>query len=356
VVADGALGGGTTVVLQLVASLFSNGYNVHVITDRGSELHAAAQQHGATAHGLPFFRSKLDFQLPKALRRLLREIEPDVVHVHGARAAHAARRNDAGTPTIYTVHGYHFRYRTRLQQAVSKHAEQNICKRTDIVTFVSKQDRSFYLERQLGPKDRHLAVIPNGVVVSSTTPRNHVGPIQNIAFVGRLVEPKDPLLAIRTFASRTNGAQLHIVGDGPLREQTQKEINRLGVASDVTMHGTLSHKRAQQIIARCDVLLMTSKWEGLPMVALEALAVGTPIVVPALPALREIIDDGITGLLVDGRDPKDFADGLVKLNDPVLRQQFMDAGLLAVTANFSWSSAWEKYRALYDEIATKRDG
>jgi glycosyltransferase involved in cell wall biosynthesis len=157
---------------------------------------------------------------------------------------------------------------------------------------------------------------------------NAVGPapppgerLANVLAVGRLVDQKNHELAIRAI-TKVPDATLAIVGDGPLRGQLERLAAELG--APVIFAGVRRDARA--LMGAADVVVMSSRWEGLPLSALEALASGTPLVATNVRGLRELVTDGENALLVP-EDPDALAAALRRvLDDPKLAARLSQAG------------------------------
>ncbi|MGD2059633.1 MAG: glycosyltransferase family 4 protein [Acidimicrobiia bacterium] len=130
----------------------------------------------------------------------------------------------------------------------------------------------------------------------------HDGPIR-LLFVGSLSREKDPLLSVQVL-SQLLDAHLRFVGDGPLSGEVQAVAEELGVAARVTLSGSVDDIRDD--LAWADLLLLTSRTEGLPGVVLEAAAAGVPTVAVDVGGLGEAVSHGVTGLLVT-REVDDIA-------------------------------------------------
>ena len=170
--------------------------------------------------------------------------------------------------------------------------------------------RDFIVQRYAAPTDR-CVVIHNGVDLDRFAP---VEPSRNgqrrplILGVGRLVPQKDFDLFLEAAAllvRRNPDVGFAIVGDGPLRAELQRQAARLGLERAVAFLG--ERQDVPDLLRAADVLWLTSQWEGLPNVVLEAGASGTPVIARDAGATREIVRHEVTGYLVRDRDPESFA-------------------------------------------------
>ncbi|MBD2362813.1 glycosyltransferase [Anabaena minutissima FACHB-250] len=131
-----------------------------------------------------------------------------------------------------------------------------------------------------------------------------------ILFAGRLHPQKDPLLLVRGFAA-LNESQTHllIAGDGELATNIRAEINRLSLTERVTMLGAINQTELSKLHRICNVFVLSSVYEGLPLVVLEALASGTPVVTTRTGETPKLLTDG-SGVVCSQRTPESIADGI----------------------------------------------
>lgn len=170
--------------------------------------------------------------------------------------------------------------------------------------------------REYGVPESKLRVIYTGIDADGEFSPDLAEPIEElpsdrlqILFAARLVDQKDPLLMVEVAAAlRDRGAafQIHVVGEGDLEEQIEARVAELDLGEHVVLHpptaGLLSW------YAATDVLLLTSTFEGVPVVLFEAMAMGLPIVTPGLPAIRELLDEADEGVVA----PRDSVQGYVE--------------------------------------------
>lgn len=170
-----------------------------------------------------------------------------------------------------------------------------------------------------------------------------------ILCAGRLVPQKDPLTAIRAFAELPPalGARLIWLGDGPLRRQLMQEIARLGVGDRVSMPGHVADIAPH--LARADLFLLTSRYEGYPAVLVEAIAAGVPVVTTnCTVALQEILASPDLGTIALTRDPVMLAAAIMaQLDRPPPSQEAAQRAM----AHHGLDASATAYLALFDRIA-----
>jgi glycosyltransferase involved in cell wall biosynthesis len=162
--------------------------------------------------------------------------------------------------------------------------------------------------------------------------------------VGRLAPQKNHALAVRALADLP-GAHLVILGDGPLRAELGRLATRLHVEDRLRLAGVRPDARA--VMAAADVVLLPSRWEGLPLVALEALLSGTPLVATAGRGVRELLRDDVDALLVPVDDAAALAAGVRRvLTEPGLAQRLGESGR-AAAASYTEARMVRDYLDLY---------
>jgi glycosyltransferase involved in cell wall biosynthesis len=143
-------------------------------------------------------------------------------------------------------------------------------------------------------------------------------------------------------------ATLAIAGDGPLRPELERLAAESGVGDRVRFLGVRPDARA--LMGAADVVVMPSRWEGLPLAALETLASGTPLVATDVRGLRELVADGRDALLVP-EDREALAGALRRLlDDPVLARRLGDGGRRVEGAG-SDEQLIARYLKLYEKLA-----
>lgn len=210
------------------------------------------------------------------------------------------------------------------------------------------------------PRER-LRVVPNGVDIerlgqaAAADPGLPAGTRRiRVGFFGRLTPVKrvDLLLEVarRVERERPGTFEFLIFGDGPLRAELEGQASALGLGDSVRFMGFTDQPAPR--LSRMDLMLLTSDHEGLPMVVLEAMALGTHVVSHAVGAIPEVLEGGEAGTLVEDQDPEAYALAILAATD----QREATAGRTArardvVRERYSAERTVAEYVAIYRELA-----
>jgi len=176
--------------------------------------------------------------------------------------------------------------------------------------------------------------------------------VVHVLYIGRLVKQKDPLLmldVVEAVHERTSDLQVHVVGYGPMEDEVRSEAARRGLGDHVLFHGPTPNPA--EWFAACDLMLMTSVFEGIPYVLFEAMAMAIPTVAPALPGMVELMGTA-AGRLVDPRDDVSaYVDALSELvGDRGLRERLGAEGRERVIEQFSLDRMGREHDELYERL------
>jgi glycosyltransferase involved in cell wall biosynthesis len=196
-----------------------------------------------------------------------------------------------------------------------------------------------------------VEVVPIGV--DAPGPLEPSGPDEGrlrAVWVGRLVGHKRLEVLLEALA-RVEGVELTVVGDGPERARLEAHAHALGLGGRVRFVGALAREGVWRALGDADALLLASAYEGLPHVAIEALAVGTPVVAPDTAWAREVVDDGETGVLVAEAAPAAFAEVLSRLRDDPAWRRMLAKHAAAAAERWSLSAAADRIEAILQRAA-----
>jgi glycosyltransferase involved in cell wall biosynthesis len=354
IVADGKPGGGTTHVLQILKGL-RHAVSFHLITEEQSYLMKKADALGIPCQGLRFFMSRLNPVIPFQLRALVMALQPDLVHVHGGRAGFFFTVSLLKVPMVYTIHGFHFIEKSPGIRWMALMAERWNLRRACHSIFVSKYDVGLAENFQVLSACAKKSVIYPGLSLGNLPPPSPQG-LLHIGFIGRLEYQKDPLLFVEMmeFLSEYSAT---IVGDGALAPMIKQEIARRGLGGRVHMMGELSHGEALEILATFSVVILTSRWEGLPVLVLESMGMGVPVVSMNVSGLEEIIHDEVNGMLVEKRSGKDLAEKVkIITNNEDLRISLIKNAQETIQEKFSIETMMGSILEIYQEMSASHAG
>jgi colanic acid/amylovoran biosynthesis glycosyltransferase len=292
-----------------------------------------------------------------ALRRLVRSIQPDVLHVHwlipqGLAALVAAPH----VPKLVTTLGGDL---YGLRGPVSRRLIRLVLANSAAVTTMNTEMRDKLIRLGADPAATH--VLPMGADVEMIRPLAAASERQpnRILFVGRLVEKKGTTFLLSALKQLgPDGYELRIVGDGPLRSQLEGEAAGL----PVLFLGSLGRRElaaeygAATVAVFPSVAASSGDQDGLPVAMLEAMSAGCPIVASRLPGIADAIVPGESGLLVEPGSASQIADALRDLlSDDGMRSR-LGAGASVRADSFSVSAIGGRYLELLDDIVQTAAG
>jgi glycosyltransferase involved in cell wall biosynthesis len=304
----------------------------------------------------------------RAVFKLLRENQYDVVHVHGSLTALLLARR-ASVPVVYTEHDatpWSCRYRRwwerRLRRAVYRVVNVAAFKRVDRVTTVFDALRTEMIARW-GIDDGRVVTITNGADLGTFNPdrpgisliRDEYGLDSYCLFVGRLTMRKAPDLVLRALVD-CPGLNCAFVGDGPMRKRLEAMVQELGLAGRVVFTGNVDPSLLGRIYADADFLVLPSVSEGTPLVVVESLACGTPVLATRIAGAPALVRDWETGFLVRPGDLGELSMAVRFLaGDADLRRRMGAAGRELVSVSHVWPVIARRYMELYEDVAGVRD-
>lgn len=287
--------------------------------------------------------------------RLLRHRpRPDVVHVHGGLAAvpEMVRFGAALRGVPYVVH-VHLMVRPSspagrvLLPLYQRALYAPFLRRAALVIVLTSAMRDEVVAA-FGVRADKVAVVSNGVDSELFTPAPFAGRAEaELLFVGRLTEQKNPLHAVDAVARLGPDVRLHIVGDGEMRAELERHIRVQGL-TNVRLHGRLGPEDLAERYRRATAVVMPSSHEGQPLVMLEAMATGAPVVCYGLPELRETGGDAIVA--VEPRTPAALAATLRDLLADRPRRERLSAAAAGRAGAYTWPAVAAEVEKLYQRV------
>jgi len=369
------IGGGQIHLLELSRAMSKKNVDVQIITDK----HGGCPNHefceGFEVHRVGFpAKMKREFKIfPYIFSSFDRVLEIDhltkidLIHSHitfGAFASHFSKIV-MRQPHLLTVHGL---YADVFKSSYPDHPNffQKMIERSILrLPYVKIICVSEALSRQLhsmGVPDHKLAVVSNGVDVERFNPdveslvKSRLG-IENyflVSFFGRLWPVKGIEFLIRAVpevTSRISNVKFLIVGDGPQKRYLRRMVHDMNVEDSVIFRDRVEYDSMHVFLRGSDAVVLPSLMEGLPLIALEAMACGTPVIATSVGGTPEIVKDGETGVLVKPYSAGCLAAGIISLygNDS-LRNHISAEGLKLVRGRYTWSTIAERTISLYNSV------
>ncbi len=221
--------------------------------------------------------------------------------------------------------------------------------RASFVSCISEWHREFY-QAVASREPARRAIVRCGVDVASWVPvaaRPDRGrPLQALT-VARLVRKKGIDVLLRALATLTRNVELTVAGDGPERDALTALCRELGCENRVKWLGAVDNETVRSLMQQADVFVLPCRQDehgdkdGIPVVLMEAMACGLPVISGDLPTIRELVEPGVSGYLVPGNDPSALAAALEQLTDE-LRAQVGRAARARVEAEFSLDANVER--------------
>jgi glycosyltransferase involved in cell wall biosynthesis len=368
------VGGAALSVLELAAGQRRRGHDVVVIAGRippgEASMEYLADRLAVTYLHLSSLQrdvsARSDLATIAAVRRVLRERRPDVLHTHTAKAGTTGRvaALTAGRARPRgIVHTFHGHVLTGYFDPVREHAfrliERGLAYGTDALVAVSEEVRDDLVRFHVAPA-RKIEVVPYGFDLDARVGRDAEARVRKraelglgdadfaIGWAGRLTAIKRPLDLVRTTAA-AGGATLVIAGDGELRGEVEALASELGVRERVRVLGYVEDMGAWY--SAFDTFLLTSRNEGAPVVAIEAQAAGVPVVATDAGGTRTVVDDGETGFVVPIGDVRALAERVMRLrDDPSLRAELGATAAARMRERFSTERMVDDVERLYARI------
>jgi len=355
------LGGMENCVKEISENLAQKGHMINVLTsDRGlTKKNKKQSQRSLKNLRVSYLKSTEFAHTPiifSLFTQLLRAPRSSIIHLHISQAltpeivflvsrlkkipyiAHIHLDVDRSGPFGFLLNPY----KQILLKPVLQNASRIIC----LSPLQKKQ-----ITQKYNIPDNKIIVLPNGVGQSFFVKRgNEIKKIPTILFVGRLVKQKNLSRLVNAVSLMKTAAKIQIAGDGEDREKIINLVRRLRL-TNIDLLGIKTGEELVDLYKEADIFLLTSNKEGVPLVILEAMAAGLPIVAPDIQGVRELLDD--TAILIKEPTVKAYAAALDKLiGDRQVRLDISKKVQLKAR-EYSWDQLVNKLELIYGEAIGK---
>jgi glycosyltransferase involved in cell wall biosynthesis len=266
------------------------------------------------------------------LYKLLKRLAPDILSTHSSKTGILGRiaGHFSGVPVvIHTVHGYAFPFASSwLARWTYFLVEYLGGKFGDAFVVLNESDRRIAIETLRIPKEK-VYLIPNGVGVKGFAKstdgrrtrirREHFGIIDDdvlcVGMVGRLWRQKNPACLLRAALRVLKQTDKHVhfffIGDGELRSGLEEAISNQGLQAQIHMLGW--RQDVAELLSGLDIFVLPSRWEGMPLSILEAMASSLPVIASDISGNNDLVTHGVDGILFDSDNDEQLAQGIMSL-------------------------------------------
>lgn len=327
---------------------------------------------GVTTHVIDETRYN-SFEIYIQLRKFVRAINPDIIHVHHIKEHLLGFLSTYGhfkrIPLIRTMHGMHgvrpgLPLLQRLRSTMVVYLDNILTHFCSSAIMAVSRDLRSHLHQQ-GIKTK-IYLIYNSIDVehyaTSGMIKNDIFEAyrpRNIFWIGtaaRLVEPKNLEMLVDAAAIlRKRGIpfQISIFGDGPLKRKLEERIERHHLEKEVKLHGFVDN--VLDIIDAIDVFVLCSIHEGLPMALLEAMFLEVPVICTKVGGMKEVVEHDVNGLMVDSNDFEGLAAALLRLYDnKILRDRLTANAKQTILDRFSTQKSTKALVGVYEKLCSTR--
>jgi glycogen(starch) synthase len=354
------IGGAEIFAANLIASLRGEGIEFLVVTSHHDrELPDTDVHHGVPIRRLPFRAAIAGRDVASFIRALKetsaikQEFAPDVIHMNAIGPSalfHLRTAGASSAPLLVT-----------LQQEVL--GTQVDGAGTLMAQVVESADWLVGCSQNV--LDQLRAAHPAAIARSSRiyngveVPRLDPAPMPahlHVLSLGRLVPAKGFDVALRAFAivaSRIPDARFTIAGDGAARDELVALAKELGLEERVAFTGWIEPDDVPRLLNDASVVVMPSRREGMPIVAVQAALMARPVVATAVGGLPEVVLDGENGVIVPGEDPESVAAAIIRFAGRELATTMGERGRRHALTTLAWSRTVASYHALYKALAEK---
>jgi glycosyltransferase involved in cell wall biosynthesis len=355
------IGGVQIHVRDLATAARDLGHESSVVVGGNGPFTDSLRARGIPTHTLPHLvvpiRPLDDFRALREIHTALGRIQPDLLSTHSSKAGVLGRlaARSLGIPAILTAHGWNFTPGVpKLPAALYRRIERMMGKLSSRIITVSEFDRRLALASGIAGPEQIVAV-HNGM--PDISPDHRADPSRSpvrLVMVARFELQKDHRTLLHALAGlREYPWELDLIGDGPLKPEMAALGEALGLRDRIRFLGQVLDVEAR--LAKAQVFLLITNWEGFPRSILEAMRAGLPVVASAVAGIEEAVLDGETGFVVRRGDAETLRSRVEQLLlDAGLRQRLGANGRKRYEQEFTLARTVEGTLAVYRSVLEDR--
>lgn len=360
------LGGAQLSTLELIKGLDKNFYNIYFISGNdGILIQDALDVPNIKIHLLPSLKRETgiitDLRSLFAIYRFIKSKKIDIVHTHSSKAGILGRwaaKFARIKSIIHTVHGWEFHnFQNKIRKSFYIFLERVTAKITNQIIVVTEHDLAKGLLYGIGTREKYK-LVSYGIrkdkfsISHNGSFRKKLGIDDSCFLVGMVAcfkpqkSPLDFVLIAELVVRHISNVKFIMIGDGQLKSEINALVEKFKLGDKILLLGW--QRNIPEIMSSFNVLALTSLWEGLPIVFLEAMASSKPIIANDISGNREIIKDGINGFLVNPKDSLAFAEKIIQLSkNRKLAQQMGERGNAILNNNFDVKQMVKRIHNVY---------
>ena len=365
-----ATSGGTQKhVIDIAKKIDKSVFQIDIIFSTKRNKNFAEESNGTfhKAYGLPISRSGSITDLSNIfrIRKIIKQNHYDIVHCHSTKAGFVGRiaAYISNHPNVvYSPHGFMFcDTRIKIRQLLYLNLEKYLGYVTKKLIATSGSERDLALQNKI-VSNKKIITLYNSIdpadyndftyVNKIPEKRNGKSSVIILGTVSRLIYQKDPITLIKSFKIINDSfpnTKLIVVGDGPLLDECHQLIDKLHLNGRVEMAGY--RKNYKDYLKMFDIFILASHYEGLPYALMEAMIMGIPCVGTDVVGIRDLIDQGVTGILAKEEDYKGLATAVISLlENPALITLLSENAKRLTNVNFNFNDGIKDYQEFYDSL------
>jgi glycosyltransferase involved in cell wall biosynthesis len=307
------------------------------------------------------FLRTLHWGCHRAVRRMVREIKPDIIHAQGSERWCASTVALLPYPKVLTIHGFLRMIDPMMKMKPRPYWKtQTILERLSIPRYDGVVAITTYTEKNVRDITPKTWVIPNATDKRYFSIRRELSAPPVILYVGVIQERKNQVGLIDALAplAETMDFRIRICGSiNPEDAYARQLLERIERYDWVESAGKISRDELMSELAGASVLALVSHEDNCPMVLLEAMSAGIPVLASRVGGIPDLVDDGVNGYLCDSTDPESIREGIRKLlSDPASANALGAAGKKRAIERYLPAAVAKRHLEVYREVLSTRDG
>ena len=356
-------GGVAEYLYMFLKNLKNNDYeNILIISQDYEEQLDRFKPYTTNIYIVPMIREvklKEDLKSVVKIRKLLKQIKPDIVYLHSSKAGAIGRIALAfnfKTKILYNAHGWYFNAQiSNKKKKIFALIEKMLAIKTDKIINISKNEYESALRNKIA-SPKKMCMIENGIDFTKfensdkyreeTRKRYNINDNEIvIGVVGRLTEQKDPMTSIKAFKlvqEQNKNVKFMFIGSGEMENDVLEYARQNNMEDKIIITGWVQN--VEKYIPALDIAILPSKWEGFGLVIIEYMACNKPIIASKVGGIMNIIKNEDNGILIEKENEESLKKGIEKyINDPVYKNNTINYNKEYMKENYNIKDVVKKH-------------